>query len=362
WVNDGVMYLFFFTIGLEVKRALFDEKGSLNSLQKAALPAIAAVAGVVVPAAIYVAFNHGDVAALKGWAVPTATDIAFALGVLMLVGVKRVPLSVKVFLLAIAVLDDLIAVGVIAIFYSHELNMDALMYGSIFIGLLAFQNYKKSNNFMFYLLWGAGLWGCTLASGIHPTVAGVITALMIPTTAKLGGSYSLLKTWEHELSPMNAWIVMPLFALANAGVNLAGVTMDTLLNPVTGGVAIALAFGKPVGIIGATLLAIKYTSLKLPDDMTKQHLTGIGLLAAIGFTMSIFVTDLAFHNNAIFALDSKMAVLIASFLMGTIGFIYCRFNFPVLKDGAVKNETIDIENDSNEKNVMPEKTCNCNSA
>tara|TARA_R110000868_G_scaffold218576_2_gene469316 strand:+ start:242618 stop:243949 length:1332 start_codon:yes stop_codon:yes gene_type:complete len=335
WINDLLMAIFFFTIGLEVKRELFDPKGSLNTWGKRALPGVVAVAGVTLPAAIFVFFNSADALAMKGWAVPTATDIAFALGVLMLVGSKRVPLSVKVFLLAIAVLDDLIAVGVIALFYSADLNLTALAGAGLVLSVLVVQNLRNSNNFMSYGFLGVALWGCTLASGIHPTVAGLVTALTIPTTAKLGGNYSLLKTWEHELSPINAWVIMPLFALANAGVNLAGVSSKDLFNSVTLGVTLALVFGKPIAVIGSAWLTTTFTSAELPEGMTMKHLIGVGLLTGIGFTMSIFVAGLAYKDIAGYGTYSILAVLISSSIMAVIGFMWCRLVFPEIKEEVV---------------------------
>lgn len=341
WVNDGAMTIFFFGIGLEVKREIFDPKGELNSRNKLLLPTITAIGGIAVPALIFYGFNMGDALALKGWAIPTATDIAFALGVLMLVGVKRVPLTVKVFFLAIAVLDDLGAVVIIALFYGHEMNVYALIGAAMFLAALGIQNYRNSNNFMSYILLGVGLWFCVLNSGIHATVAGVLTALMIPATARYGArkkdkdkEYTLLKTWEHELAPINAWIILPLFALANAGVSVAGISADVIFNPITLGITCALAFGKPIGIVGLTLLATKFTSLTLPEGMKNVHLYGIGLLAGIGFTMSIFVAGLAYHGHDDMEGYAKLAILFSSFLMGIIGYLFCRFKFPDVKEGV----------------------------
>jgi NhaA family Na+:H+ antiporter len=328
WINDGLMYIFFFTIGLEVKREICDEKGNLNTAGKALLPSAAAISGVLLPAGIFAFFCYQTLGAMNGWAIPTATDIAFALGVLMLVPKSKVPLSVKVFLLAIAVIDDLIAVGVIAIFYSGDINLIWLAWSSVFIGLLFVQNRLNSSNLCAYMLWGIGLWVCVLNSGIHATVAGVITALMIPATAKLGEreSWSLLKTAEHWLSPINAWFVMPAFALANAGIVLGGVTLANALDPVTLGVAVGLAIGKPLSIVLAVLLFVKLFKVKMAPDMSVRHLIGVGLLAGIGFTMSIFVTDLAYLGDTNgYADQAKLGILAASFSMALLG--WCWFTF-----------------------------------
>lgn len=329
WINDGVMTIFFYGIGLEVKRELFDEKGGLNTLDKALLPALVAAGGVAVPALIYFSFNGANPETSHGWAIPTATDIAFALGILLLVK-SRVPMVVKVFLLAIAVIDDLMAIGIIAVFYSNELNLTALAWALIPLTLLFIQNRMKSNNIFFYLLWAMCLWICILSSGIHATIAGVVSALMVPTGARLGAdkSWSLLKTMEHQLSPINAWFVMPLFALANAGVSLAGVTFNSFLNEVTLGVALALILGKLVGIVGFSFVLTKLTPLSLPTGMTFCHLVGVGFLAGIGFTMSIFVTELAFmgHENAkILAEQAKLGILTASTLAAVLGILWFSF-------------------------------------
>ena len=339
WINDGLMYIFFFTIGLEVKREICDEKGNLNTVGKAFLPGAAALSGVLLPAGIFAFFTYSVLGALHGWAIPTATDIAFALGVLMLVPKSKVPLSVKVFLLAIAVIDDLLAVGVIAVFYSGDIQLQWLLYSTIFIGLLFVQNRMKSHNLAFYGLWGIGLWVCVLNSGVHATVAGVITALMIPSTAKLGGNWSLLKTAEHWLSPMNAWFVMPAFALANAGIVLGNVSVSDVFQPVTMGISLGLMLGKPVAIVSCVLFAVKLFKIQLPDGMTYRHLVGIGLLAGIGFTMSIFVTDLAYMGDVTgYANQAKLGILMASFTMAVIGWSWFTFICPSVNEVGENTE------------------------
>ncbi len=329
WINDGLMYIFFFTIGLEVKREICDPKGNLNTIKGALLPGIAAVSGVMLPAAIFAFFTYKVVGAMNGWAIPTATDIAFALGVLMLVPKSKVPLSVKVFLLAIAVIDDLIAVAVIALFYSGDIQTIWLLKALVPLAFLLAFNRSNSSNPVLYMVAGMGLWICVLNSGIHATVAGVITALAVPATAKFGNNWSMLKTMEHWFSPVNAWFVMPAFALANAGIVLGHVTLDHVFQAVTMGTALGLMLGKPLAIVLCVLLVTKLFNVKLPDGMTNRHLIGIGLLAGIGFTMSIFVTDLAYlTSGAGFADQAKLGVLAASFSQAFIGWLWFVFVCP----------------------------------
>lgn len=341
WINDGLMYIFFFTIGLEVKREICDPEGNLNTGEKALLPSIAAVSGVLLPAAIFVFFAYKTVGAMNGWAIPTATDIAFALGVLMLVPKSKVPTSVKAFLLAVAVIDDLIAVMIIAVGYTNDLQTIWLLKALLPLALLLLLNLFNSNNGILYLLAGIALWVCVLNSGVHATIAGVVTALMIPMTAKMGDnqSWTLVKTLEHWFSPVIAWFVMPVFALANAGVVLGSISTEMLLQPVTLGVALGLIVGKPLAIFASVMLIVKLFKVKLSDGMTIRHLIGIGLLAGIGFTMSIFVTDLAYIANTTgFADQAKLGILLASFFMAIVGWCWFRFVCPSMTAEQLKSE------------------------
>lgn len=344
WINDAAMAFFFLAIGLEVKREIFDEKGELNTLSKASLPLIAASAGVVVPGLVFYLLNMGDAEAMKGWATPAATDIVFALGALMAVK-SRIPVSVKVFLLAIAVIDDLQAVLIIAFFYTSDLNLNALIGAAVCVGVMFVIGRTKTlkANPLVYLLAGTGLWVFMHASGIHATVAGVVTALMIPTNAKLGYKdekgerWSLLKTLEHWLAPINAFFIIPLFALANAGVNFSVFTAESMTHSVTLGTALGLMLGKPVGIVIATYLAIRFTSMTLPDGMNMKHLVGVGILAGIGFTMSTFIKDLAYVTHVDYANYAALGVTAASVFMAVAGIVWFMVTCPKQKTVKVSH-------------------------
>ncbi|HSV71218.1 MAG TPA: Na+/H+ antiporter NhaA [Methylibium sp.] len=315
WVNDLWMAVFFFLVGLEIKRELL--AGELASPRQALLPAGAALGGMLVPAAIYAAINHADPVALRGWAIPAATDIAFALGILMLLG-SRVPVSLKVFLTAVAIIDDLGAIVVIALFYTAELS-PAMLGGALAGGaaLLAL-NKARVTSLGPYAIVGLVVWLFVLKSGVHATLAGVATALAIPLRAPDGRSP--LEGVEHALHPWVAFAVLPMFAFVNAGVVLEGVDLDTLTQTVPLGIAAGLVFGKAIGVFGTSMLLIRWTGAELPAGASPRQFFGVCVLCGVGFTMSLFIGALAFDGQgAGYALQLKLGVLCGSLLAGVLG-------------------------------------------
>ena len=324
WINDGLMAVFFLFVGLEIKREMLD--GQLSTWSRRALPGIAAVGGMLAPAVIYVALNAGDPAALRGWAIPAATDIAFALGVLALLG-SRVPASLKVFLAALAILDDLGAVLIIAVFYTDDLSLWALGGAAIVVLALVGLNRLKIRRLGPYLILGAALWVFFLQSGIHATLAGVVLALTIPlsfTPARPDRRDSPLHRLEHGLAPWVAFLIVPVFGFANAGVALGGFQPADLLAPLPLGVAAGLVIGKQVGVFGASWLAIRAGWADCPAGASFLQLYGVSLLCGIGFTMSLFIGLLAFAapetQDAV-----KIGVLAGSLLAGLAGWTVLRF-------------------------------------
>jgi NhaA family Na+:H+ antiporter len=315
WINDGLMAIFFFLVGLEIKRELL--RGELSTFGQAALPAMAAVGGMAVPALIYVWVNAGDAAALKGWAIPSATDIAFAVGVPALLG-PRVPSSLKLFLLALAILDDLGAIIIIALFYTEHLSWLSLALAAAGIAVLAALNLRGVTRLAPYLLTGLFIWVCVLKSGVHATLAGVAVALAIPLTSRRAEEPSLLEQLEESLHPWVAFGVLPLFAFANAGVSLAGLSVAKLAESVPLGIAAGLFIGKPLGILGATCLAVLSGLAPKPAGANWGQLLGVGMLSGIGFTMSLFIGTLAFHD-ATRAAEVRMGVLTGSLLSAIAG-------------------------------------------
>lgn len=318
WINDGLMALFFLFVGLEIKREVLD--GHLSTWANRALPGIAALGGVVVPGLVYAALNIDHRDTLRGWAIPTATDIAFALGVLSLLG-SRVPASLKVFLATLAIVDDLVAVLVIAIFYTAELNVAALSGAAVVILLLIGLNRLKVARLAPYLLLGAALWWLVLLSGIHATVAGVVLALTIPlrqSKAAPDDMTSPLHRLEHSLSAWVAFLIVPLFGFANAGVSFVHMSASVLLEPVTLGVALGLFIGKQVGVFCAAALAIKLRLANLPVAASWAQLYGVALLCGIGFTMSLFIGLLAFPNPNLQD-EVKVGVLVGSLASALCG-------------------------------------------
>jgi Na+:H+ antiporter, NhaA family len=318
WINDGLMAVFFFLVGLEVKREIV--QGELSSLDKAGLPLAAAIGGMAVPALVFVVVNQAQPANLAGWAIPAATDIAFALGVLALLG-KRVPAALKILLLAVAIIDDIGAIAIIAVFYTAEVSALALALSVLGIVVLFALNRSGVTRIAPYVLVGIFLWACVLKSGVHATLAGVITALAVPLRNPRGASP--LEQLEHNLHPWIAFAVLPLFAFANAGVSFAGLRFADLLAPLPSGIALGLVVGKQVGVFGAMLLAIRFGLARLPAGVSWVQLWGLACLTGIGFTMSLFIGSLAFDSDA--TMDQvKIGVLAGSLLAGLLGYLVLR--------------------------------------
>ncbi|MFT4940235.1 MAG: NhaA family Na+:H+ antiporter [Paraglaciecola sp.] len=328
WVNDGLMAVFFFLIGLEVKREVL--AGQLSSVAQITLPAVAAVAGIAVPALIYVFFNQHDPVAMKGWAIPSATDIAFAVGVFTIFG-KFLPLSLKLFLLSVAIFDDIGAIVIIALFYSQDLSPVSLMVAVGGLIALFVLNRLRVRQQAAYILIGVVVWAAVLKSGVHATLAGFVLAWFIPLTLKNEDGHAMLPHLEHKLHPWVAFGVLPIFAFANAGVSLFGASMVDLLNPITLGIAAGLFVGKQVGIFGVCWLTIKAGLAKLPDGATWAQLYGVSLLCGIGFTMSLFIGSLAFEEQGLaYQTSVKLGVLLGSLVSAVLGAILLsKSNSPV---------------------------------
>ncbi|PAV48949.1 Na+/H+ antiporter NhaA [Pseudomonas sp. HAR-UPW-AIA-41] len=323
WINDGLMAIFFLLVGLELKREVV--YGQLATPSQIILPGAAAIGGMLVPALVYVWFNHGDSEAMRGWAIPMATDIAFALGVLALLG-SRVPTSLKLFLMTLAIIDDLGAIIVIALFYSSELSSLSLMLaGAALIGLLAL-NRMGVRQLGPYLLLGLFLWVCVLKSGVHATLAGVALAFFIPVKGD-NPEHSPLATLEHALHGWVAFGILPLFAFANAGVSLEGMNLQSFLQPVPLGIAAGLLLGKTVGVLGLTAIAVFTRMARLPEGANWGQLLGVAVLCGIGFTMSLFVGSLAFTPDVSpYAGQDRMGILTGSLLAAVLGYVICRLS------------------------------------
>ncbi|OOF22305.1 Na+/H+ antiporter NhaA [Salinivibrio sp. IB574] len=326
WINDGLMVIFFLLIGLEVKRELIE--GALNTKDKATFPAVAAVGGMLAPALVYLAFNWGDPLAVSGWAIPAATDIAFALGVLALLG-NRVPLALKVFLLALAIIDDLGVIVIIALFYSSDLSMLALASAFVATIVLVGMNMRKVTNIAAYIVVGLVLWFSVLQSGVHATLAGVVLGFAIPLKGKTEDAPSPLKKLEHALHPYVSYLILPIFAFANAGVPLDGVSLASLTEMLPLGIALGLLIGKPLGIFTFSWVSVKLGIAKLPARVTFRQIFGVSVLCGIGFTMSIFISSLAFVGvNGEFVTFSRLGILIGSTLSAVIGYVLLYFVLP----------------------------------
>lgn len=322
WVNDGLMAVFFFLVGLELKREMLE--GELTDRRNIILPGIGAIGGMAVPALIYVYFNHGDPRAMDGWAIPAATDIAFALGVLALLG-SRVPTSIKIFLTSLAIFDDIGAIIIIAIFYTAKLSLTALVIVACCIPVLAVLNKRNSESNSLYILVGVVMWVAMLKSGVHATLAGVIVAMFIPMRSATNPDYSPLKDMEDDLHAVVAFFVLPVFAFANAGISFAGIGPDQLLHPVPMGIALGLFIGKQVGVFGFCWLAIKANLTKLPSDMTWGSLYGTAALCGIGFTMSLFIGSLAFEETDVsYTYDDRLGIILGSIASGILGYFILR--------------------------------------
>ena len=316
WINDALMAIFFFFVTLEIKREFL--QGELSNIKQALLPIIAAVGGMLVPALIYVFINFGDSETLTGWAIPSATDIAFSLGVLSLLG-KRVPLSLKVFLTALAIIDDLGAIVIIAIFYSGDLSIKYLLLMLLAFLILLFINKFNIKKFLPYLIVGLFLWDFTHNSGIHATIAGVLLAMTIPHR-KNEKDFSLLIKVEHSISPYVAFGIMPLFAFANAGVSLEGLSLNSLLDKVPLGILLGLFVGKQLGVFIFSYISIKLKIAQMPSNTSWYNFYGVGVLTGIGFTMSLFVGNLAFAESIQYMDGVKIGVLTGSLLSTLFGY------------------------------------------
>jgi len=316
WINDLLMAIFFFFVTLEIKREFI--QGELSNLKKAMLPIIAAVGGMVIPALFYVAINFGNSETLNGWAIPSATDIAFSLGILSLLG-SRVPISLKIFLTALAIIDDLGAILIIAFFYSGDLSVSYLSLILISYIFLLILNKIGIKKFIPYLLVGIFMWFFTYKSGIHATIAGVLLASTIPHRIK-NKDFSLLIKLEHAISPYVAFLIMPLFAFANAGVSLEGLTLSSLMMPVPLGILMGLFIGKQIGVMFFSFFAVKFGAAQMPDNSSWLHLYGVSILTGIGFTMSLFVGNLAFIENPQYIEGVKIGVLAGSLLSTIFGY------------------------------------------
>ncbi len=316
WINDGLMAIFFFLVGLEIKREVL--AGELSSFDKAILPIMAAIGGMAVPGIIFAIVNWGTPENLNGWAIPTATDIAFALGILALIG-SRAPISLKIFLLAIAIIDDLGAIVIIAIFYTSELSLSALSFSVIGFAAAVALNRMGVQRTAPYLLVGIVMWVFVLKSGVHATLAGVLIAFTIPLKTK-NEDEALLYKMEHGLHPWVAFLILPVFAFANAGVNFTGIGIDDLLQPLTLGIAVGLFLGKQIGVFLATWIGVKSGIARLPENVSWKHVYGVACLTGVGFTMSLFIGSLAFTTadvmNAV-----RLGVVLGSVLSGIIGYL-----------------------------------------
>jgi NhaA family Na+:H+ antiporter len=330
WINDGLMAIFFLLVALEIKREVVS--GQLSSRAQLLQPLLCAIAGVAVPALIYSAINSGDPEAMRGWAIPAATDIAFALGILSLLG-SRAPVAMKLLLSTIAVLDDLAAIVIIALFYTSELSTAALTAAGVAVVAMFALNRLGVRRLAPYLLLGVVAWVCVLKSGVHATLAGVVTGLMIPHVDKRNAiddevEDSPLESLEHALHPWVAYGILPLFAFANAGLALGGLGLDDALAPVPLGIALGLVLGKPIGIVGAAMLAHVTGVARLGEGMNLRAVIGLGMLCGIGFTMSLFIASLAFETAPALADASVLGVLIASVISAVAGYAWLRFTLP----------------------------------
>nr|VFK28694.1 MAG: sodium/proton antiporter, NhaA family [Candidatus Kentron sp. MB]VFK32274.1 MAG: sodium/proton antiporter, NhaA family [Candidatus Kentron sp. MB]VFK75784.1 MAG: sodium/proton antiporter, NhaA family [Candidatus Kentron sp. MB] len=334
WINDGLMAIFFLLVGLELKREFLE--GQLSQPANVILPVVGAVGGIVLPAVFYILLNHADPVALEGWAVPTATDIAFALGILALLG-TRVPAALKLFLLTLAIIDDLAAIVIIAIFYTGDLSTNSLIVAGCALAVLVGMNRLGFRKIAGYVLIGAVLWMAVLKSGVHATLAGVALAMVIPLKKDANGAAPLHQL-EHDLHQVVGLGILPLFAFANAGVSLAGLSPAILLEPVPLGIALGLFLGKQIGVFGFVWAVIKMGLAKKPDDLTWGRLYGVALLCGIGFTMSLFISALAFeHNGAAIISGSpdvgsaRLGILTGSLISGFLGYLVLRFSLSAPK-------------------------------
>ena len=321
WINDGFMAVFFVLVGMEVKKELFE--GALSSYQQAIFPAIAAVGGMIVPALVYWFIAKQDPSLANGWAIPMATDIAFALGIMALLS-KQVPLPLKIFLLALAIIDDLGAIVVIALFFSHELSVQALIFSGISILTLVLLNRFRVSALCAYMVVGAILWASVLKSGVHATLAGVIIGFCIPLKGKKGERP--LHDFEHILAPWSSFVILPLFAFANAGVSFDGIDVSMISSPLLLAIACGLIIGKPVGVFGFSYISVKLGLAKLPDGINFKQIFAVAVLCGIGFTMSMFLASLAFDADAGESVNtlSRLGILLGSTVSATLGYLFLK--------------------------------------
>ena len=325
WVNDGLMAVFFFVIGLELKREILE--GELSSFDRMVLPALAAVGGMVAPALIYVLININNPENMSGWAIPTATDIAFSLAVLLIIG-KNVPLSLKVFLLSLAIIDDLGAVLIIAFFYTAEISSTYLFYSAIVFALLVVVNLSGIQKTFIYMILGVFLWYFVLKSGVHATIAGVLLATTIPNSTSNDYDHSMLKKLEHKLHNFVGILVLPVFAFFNSDINFGDVTLSSVYSPLSLGVILGLLFGKPIGITLFTYIGMKTNLFNLPDNVTLRDVFGLSLLCGIGFTMSLFINGLAFSETTLID-SSKLGIFIGSIISAIAGYMILKSRYRI---------------------------------
>lgn len=332
WINDGLMAIFFFQIGLEIKREILD--GELADPARIVLPIVAAVGGMAVPAAIYSIVNWGDPVAMKGWAIPSATDIAFALGVVALLG-SRVPRSLKLFLMTLAIADDLGAIVVIALFYTADVSLKSLLVASVVLFALYTINRRGVVSLVPYLFLSVIMWAAVLKSGVHATLAGVIAAFFIPYRPAEGDQLTRLERLEQELHPVVVFVILPVFAFANTGISFSGVTIDSFLHPVPLGIGLGLFLGNQIGITGFTWVAVRLGLARLPADASWLQVYGIAALCGIGFTMSLFIGSLAFEKGGPeLVMDERLGIITGSLLSAITGYLVLRFAAPGKKDAG----------------------------
>lgn len=323
WINDGLMVFFFFMVGLELKREIVE--GELSSLDKVALPLAGALGGIAVPGLIYTWFNANDPIAMQGWAIPTATDIAFALGILSLLG-SRIPLSVKVFLTSLAIFDDIAAIIIIAIFYTANISFLSLSVVALCLPILWWLHRKAGESSFPFILIGVVMWVAMLKSGVHATLTGVILALFIPIKENRTTGASMLKSMEHALHHRVAFIVLPVFAFANAGIGIVGLSSEQLLHSVPVGIAAGLVFGKLIGIYLCCSVALRLGMAQLPQGMNHLSLAGTAVLCGVGFTMSLFIGSLAFEETGVNLLfDERLGIILGSLVSGILGYLILRY-------------------------------------
>jgi len=341
WVNDGFMAVFFFLVGLELKREFIE--GELSDRRNIILPGVGAIGGMAVPAMIYIYFNSGDEVAMAGWAIPAATDIAFALGVLSLLG-SRVPTSIKVFLTSLAIFDDIGAVIIIAIFYTTNISQRALVVVAICIVILFFVNRRNTASKSVYITLGVIMWIATLKSGVHATLAGVILAMFIPMKSKHSSESSPLKDIEHDLHTIVAFFILPVFAFVNAGIPLGNVGLEELFHSVPLGITLGLFVGKQLGVFGLCWITIQLGMARLPKGMSWASLYGTAALCGIGFTMSLFIGSLAFEETGVNLLfDERLGIIEGSLISGIVGYLILRYSLP---DAGPPGKNIPVSADS----------------